>query len=296
MKVGLHLGGGSVMRTAAGVRQVAETAEELGYDAILTGDHIAIPKDIKAEYPYAEFSREMGADPTSVFTTIDWVDAFAVLAMLVPVTETVRVGTSVTIVPYRHPFDMARVVASLDQASGGRVIFGAGVGWMREEFELLGLRFEERGAQTDEYLRVMRAVWTEEHPRFHGTYVQIDRDLHFAPRPVQEPHPTIWVGGESRRALRRVAEFGNGWHIGPVGIEDVRPRFDELREEMEAAGRSRDELEITWMVDPERTDTAALRAYEALGVDGLYATAVSPDPGKVCETMRVFKRKVDDTL
>ncbi len=296
MKVGLHVGGGSVMRTAAGVRKVAETAEALGYDAILTGDHIAIPKEIKAEYPYAKFSREMGAEPTSVFTTIDWVDSFAVLAMLIPVTETVRVGTSVTIVPYRHPFEMARVVASLDQASGGRVIFGAGVGWMREEFELLGLRFEERGAQTDEYLRVMQAVWTEEHPRFRGQYVQIDQDLHFAPRPVQEPHPTIWVGGESRRALRRVAEFGSGWHIGPVAIEDVRPRFDELRGAMEAAGRSYDDLEITWMVDHGRTDAAALREYQALGVDGLYVTAVSADPDEVCETMRAFKQKVDDTL
>ncbi len=296
MRVGLHVGGGAVMGTAAAVRQVGELAEELGYDAIVTGDHIAIPKKIGATYPYTKMSRSMGVEPHTVFTTIDWIDSFAVLAMLVPVTENVRLGTSVTIVPYRHPFDMARVVASLDQASSGRIVFGAGVGWMRDEFELLGLRFEERGAQTDEYLRVMQAVWTEDHPRFDGRYVQIDQDLHFAPKPYQQPHPTIWVGGESTPALRRVVEFGNGWHIGPIDIEDVRPRFDQLRELMEAAGRNYDDLEITWMVDNNRTDAAAIRAYRDLGVDGLYVTTASADPEAVCGIMRDFKKRVEDTV
>jgi probable F420-dependent oxidoreductase len=284
------------MGSAAAVRQIGGLAEELGYDAIVTGDHIAIPKEIKATYPYSKMSRSMGVEPTAVFTTIDWIDSFTVLAMLVPVTETVRLGTSVTIVPYRHPLDMARVLASLDQASRGRVIFGAGVGWMREEFELLGLRFEERGAQTDEYLRVMQAVWTEDHPRFQGKYVQIDKDLHFAPKPYQKPHPPIWVGGESKPALRRIVEFGAGWHIGLVEIEDLRPRFDELRGLMEAGGRSYDDLEITWMVDNSRTDAAALRAYRDLGVHGLFVTTASPDADAVCGIMRDFKRRVEDTV
>lgn len=296
MRLGLHVGGGSVMGSASAVRQIGELAEELGYDAIVTGDHIAIPKEIKATYPYSKMSRSMGVEPTAVFTTIDWIDTFTVLAMLVPVTKTVRLGTSVTIVPYRHPFDMARVVASMDQASSGRIIFGAGVGWMREEFELLGLRFEERGAQTDEYLRVMQAVWTEDNPRFKGKYVQIDKDLHFAPKPFQKPHPTIWVGGESKRALRRVVEFGAGWHIGPVDIEDVRPRFAELRQLMDAGGRSYDDLEITWMVDNTRSDAAALRAYRDLGVHGLYVTTASPNADEVCGIMREFKKKVENSV
>ena len=113
--------------------------------------------------------------PYSVFTSMEWMDAFTVLALLIPVTKTVRLGTSVTIVPYRHPLEMARVVASLDVASGGRMIFGAGVGWMADEFELLGVPYKERAPRTREYIAVMKEVWTNETPRFDGKFVQINR-------------------------------------------------------------------------------------------------------------------------
>jgi alkanesulfonate monooxygenase SsuD/methylene tetrahydromethanopterin reductase-like flavin-dependent oxidoreductase (luciferase family) len=191
---------------------------------------------------------------------------------------------------------MARVVASLDVASGGRIIFGVGVGWMQEEFDLLGVPYTERAPRTREYLRVMKEVWTNESPRFNGKYVQIDKDLHFAPKPTQKPHPPIWVGGESTPALKRVVEFGQGWHIGPVDIEDVRPRFDELKGLMDAAGRNYADLEITWMVDNSRTDAAAIRAYRDLGVHGLYVTAASADPNEVCAIMREFPKKVQDAV
>ena len=296
MRYGLHVGGGAVMGKSSAAQQIGELAEELGYDGIVTGDHITIPKEIGSTYPYTKLAESMGYNPYAVFTTMDWLDAFTVLGLLVPVTKTVRLGTSVTIVPYRHPLDMARVVASLDVASGGRIIFGAGVGWMREEFELLGVPYKERAPRTREYLRVMQEVWSADSPRFDGQYVQIDKDLHFAPRPVQKPHPPIWVGGESTPALKRVVEFGAGWHIGPVDIEDVRPRFDELRGLMEAAGRKYDELEITWMVDTTRTDAAAIRAYRDLGVHGLYVTAASADPDEVCAIMRDFPKKVQDAV
>lgn len=296
MRYGLHVGGGAVMGKGSAAQQIGELAEELGYDGIVTGDHITIPKEIGSTYPYTKLAESMGYNPYAVFTTMDWLDAFTVLGLLVPVTKTVRLGTSVTIVPYRHPLDMARVVASLDVASGGRIIFGAGVGWMREEFELLGVPYKERAPRTREYLRVMQEVWSADSPRFDGQYVRIDKDLHFAPRPVQKPHPPIWVGGESTPALKRVVEFGAGWHIGPVDIEDVRPRFDELRGLMEAAGRNYDELEITWMVDTTRTDAAAIRAYRDLGVHGLYVTATSADPDEVCAIMREFPKKVQDAV
>ena len=296
MRYGLHVGGGAVMGKGSAAQQIGELAEELGYDGIVTGDHITIPKEIGSAYPYTKLAESMGYDPYAVFTTMDWMDAFTVLGLLVPVTKTVRLGTSVTIVPYRHPLDMARVVASLDVASGGRIIFGAGVGWMREEFELLGVPYKERASRTREYLRVMQEVWSSDNPRFDGKYVQIDKDLHFAPKPIQKPHPTIWVGGESTPALKRVVEFGSGWHIGPVDIEDIRPRFDELRGLMEAAGRNYTELEITWMVDTTRTDAAAIRAYRDLGVHGLYVTAASADPDEVCAIMREFPKKVQDAV
>jgi probable F420-dependent oxidoreductase len=296
MRYGLHLGGGAALRTATAVRQIGELAEELGYDALVTGDHITIPKQIGSAYPYAKLAKSLGYDPYAVFTTIDWLDAFTVLALLIPVTQKVRLGTSVTIVPYRHPLEMARVVATLDVVSGGRVIFGAGIGWMEEEFRLLGVPFTERAARTREYIAVMKEVWSKETPRFNGKFVQIDQDLYFAPRPLQKPHPPIWVGGESTPALKRVVEFGDGWHLGPIALEEVKPRFAQLRELMEKAGRDFAKLEITSMVDSRRLSVADIRAYRDLGVQGLYAVAPGPDPQSVLKVLREFPKQVQDAV
>ncbi len=296
MRYGVHLGGAAALRTVDGAKQIGELVEELGYDGVLTGDHITIPKQIASEYPYTKFSRSLGADPYAVFTTIDWLDAFTVLAVLIPLTKKVRLGTSVTIVPYRHPLEMARVVATLDVVSGGRIIFGAGVGWMEEEFRLLDVPFTERATRTREYLAVMKEVWTKESPRFAGKFVQIDKDLHFAPRPVQQPHPPIWVGGESTPALKRVVEFGDGWHIGPVALEDVKPRFAELRTLMEKAGRDFSTVEITSMVDSRMLSAADIRAYRDLGVTGLYAVAPGPQVASVLKVLRDFPKKVQDAV
>lgn len=296
MRYGVHLGGAAALRTAAAVKQIGELTEELGYDVILTGDHITIPKQIGSEYPYAKLATSLGYNPYAVFTTIDWLDAFTVLALLIPVTQKVRLGTSVTIVPYRHPLEMARVVATLDVVSGGRVIFGAGVGWMEEEFRLLGIPFSERAPRTREYLAVMKEVWTKESPRFNGKFVQIDQDLHFAPKPLQNPHPPIWIGGESTPALKRVVEFGEGWHLGPVALEEVKPRFAELRGLMEKAGKDFSKLEITSMVDMRTLSAARIREYRDLGVQGLHVVAPGPEPQSVLKVLRDFPKMVQDAI
>jgi probable F420-dependent oxidoreductase len=292
MKYGVHLGGGAALRTPGAAQQIGQLAEELGYDGILTGDHITIPKSISSTYPYTKLAEQQGYNPYAVFTTIDWLDAFTVLGLLVPVTEKVRLGPSVIIVPYRHPLEMARVIASLDVASGGRIVFGVGVGWMEEEFQLLGVPYKERASRTREYIQVMKEVWTKENPRFHGKYVHIDRDLHFAPKPHHKPHPPIWVGGESLPALKRVVEFGDGWHIGPVSLEEVKPKFAQLRELMATAGRDISQIEITAMVDTRVVSAADIRAYRDLGVTGLYVVAPGPAPTSVTTTMREFADKV----
>jgi probable F420-dependent oxidoreductase len=296
MKYGLHLGGGAALRSKAAVQQIGQLAEELGYDAIVTGDHITIPKQIASQYPYRKQAEALGYNPYAVFTTIDWLDAFTVLALLIPVTEKVRLGTSVTIIPYRHPLEMARVVATLDVVSGGRIIFGAGIGWMAEEFRLLGVPFEERAARTREYIAVMKEVWGQETPHFTGKFVQIEQDLYFAPKPLQRPHPPIWVGGESLPALKRVVEFGDGWHIGPIALEEIKSSFARLRELMAAAGRDFSQLEITSMVDNRVLSPADIRAYRDVGVHGLYGVAPGPDPASVLTVMREFAKKVQDAV
>jgi hypothetical protein len=142
MKYGVHVFGGAALRTKAAVQQIGQLADELGYDAIMTGDHITIPKQIVSTYPYEKQAEMLGDNPYTMFTNIDWLDVFTVLALLIPVTEKVRLGTSVTIIPYRHPLETARVVATLDVASCGRIILGAGIGWMTEEFRLLGITLQ----------------------------------------------------------------------------------------------------------------------------------------------------------
>ncbi len=296
MKYGVHLGGGAALRTPGAARQIGQLAEELGYDGILTGDHITIPKSISSTYPYHKLAEQQGYNPYAVFTTIDWLDAFTVLGLLVPVTEKVRLGPSVIIVPYRHPLEMARMIASLDVASGGRIVFGVGVGWMEEEFQLLGVPYKERASRTREYIQVMKEVWTQENPRFNGKYVQIDRDLHFAPKPHHKPHPPIWVGGESLPALKRVVEFGDGWHIGPVSLEEVKPKFAQLRELMATAKRDLSQIEITSMVDTRMVSAADIRTYRDLGVTGLYVVAPGPDPASVTKIMREFAEKVKNAV
>ena len=148
-------------------------------------------------------------------------DQLTVLAFLAGQTQTIHQVTSVIIVPHRNPLVAAKVLATLDVLSRGRLIVGVGVGWMREEFEALGLPpFAERGAVTDEYIRAFKELWTSDNPSFEGKYCRFS-EITFLPKPVQKPHPPIWVGGESRRAMRRTAQLANGWY--PIGANPQYP-------------------------------------------------------------------------
>jgi probable F420-dependent oxidoreductase len=148
-------------------------------------------------------------------------EQITLLSYIAGQTSKIRLVTSVLIVPHRNPLIAAKSLATLDLLSGGRLVVGVGVGWMREEFQALGLPpFEERGAVTDEYIRAFKVLWTEDDPHFQGKYISFD-DISFLPKPVQKPHPPIWVGGESRPALRRTAELADGWY--PLGSNPTFP-------------------------------------------------------------------------
>jgi alkanesulfonate monooxygenase SsuD/methylene tetrahydromethanopterin reductase-like flavin-dependent oxidoreductase (luciferase family) len=142
----------------------------------------------------------------------------------------------------------------------------------------------------------MKEVWSNDTPRFSGNFVQIEQALYFAPKPLQRPHPPIWVGGESTSALKRVVEFGDGWHIGLIGLEAIKPKFAQLRVLMAAAGRDFSHLEITSMVDNRALSATEVRAYRDIGVTGLYVVAPGPDPKSVLSLMREFAKKVQDAL
>ncbi|NQW17673.1 MAG: TIGR03619 family F420-dependent LLM class oxidoreductase [Chloroflexi bacterium] len=183
----------------------AQFAEAAGFDFILTGDHIALTPEVMVDYPAPYY------EP---FTTLAWIAAK---------TRRIKLGFSVIVVPYRHPALLAHLASSLDQLSGGRLIVGVGVGWAESEFEVLGMPFNERGATTDEFLTALKLLWTNDAASFNGKYVSF-KDVSVSPRPLQLPHPPIWVGGSSKRAMKRAVLHGDAWH--PIG-----PRMDWLRDQ-----------------------------------------------------------------
>ena len=223
---------------------------------------------------------------------MEWLDPFDTMAFLAGITEKVRLGISVLIVPYRHPFDMARRVATVDVLSGGRFVLGIGVGWLEDEFRLLQIPFKERAQRTREYIQVMKLLWTQEKPRFNGKFVQVNEDLNLLPYPLQKPHPPIWVGGESQPALKRVAEFGDGWHIGLVLPERIPQKLQELKQLMEKAGRDFSKLELTALADPNRLKESEIRTYHTAGVHVLYMLPLSSDHRAVINDMRSFAQKM----
>jgi len=223
MEYGFTMPGRGPLATPERLGIIARKGEEFGFDALLTGDHILVPKNISSPYPYTEGGEFPGS------SSGESMEQITLLSYIAGQTSKIRLVTSVLIVPHRNPLIAAKSLATLDVLSGGRLVVGVGVGWMLEEFEALGLPpFEERGAVTDEYIRAFKVLWTEDDPHFEGKYISFD-DITFLPKPVQKPHPPIWVGGESRPALRRTAELADGWY--PLGSNPTFPMGtpDELK-------------------------------------------------------------------
>ena len=203
------------LATAENLVRFATEGEAMGFGYATFSDHIVIPTDIQARYPYSD-TGEFPAGGRG-----DWHEQLTAIAFVAAKTSRLRFVTSVMVVPHRPAVLTAKVISTIDILSGGRITVGCGVGWLKEEFEAVGTPpFTERGAATDEYLQAFRALWTEERPRFEGKYVRF-ADIVFAPKPVQKPHPPLWIGGESPAALRRVARLGDGWY--PIGVNPAHP-------------------------------------------------------------------------
>ncbi|HJW70230.1 MAG TPA: TIGR03619 family F420-dependent LLM class oxidoreductase, partial [Candidatus Binatia bacterium] len=194
------------------LRDVAEAADELGYHVVFAAEHLVYPQEIRTPYPYGGRFPFAVTDPVlDVPTTLAWAAA---------VTKHVRLGASVMVLPYHEPVALAKALTTIDVLSGGRLMVGVASGWLREEFDLLGVPFHERGARTDEYLAVLRALWTEERVTFRGRFVRLE-EAAFFPKPIQKPHPPIWIGGASAAAFRRIAHLGDCWLAVPRSPADL---------------------------------------------------------------------------
>ena len=290
------------------LRSLAQRAEDLGFDSIWVSDHIILPREVSSFYPYA-------ADGVATFRADQpYYEPIATLNFLAGCTHRVRLGTHVLILPYRNPVLTAKMLATLDVLSGGRVILGAGVGWMEEEFRALGLdNFDQRGAVSNEYLRIFKELWTQEQPEFHGEFYDV-AGAGFLPKPVQQPHPPIWIGGHTGPAIRRAAEFGDGWM--PIGLrppailepEEMAAKIARLRRLTVQAGRPEDAVTpcFSTSVAFDQTPVASrqmmtgrpeqiaadLRQYQDLGVQNFILGFPPDSVAGQREAMEQFSREV----
>ena len=242
----------------------AQRIEAAGFAALWVPEHVVFLADYASDYPYSDDGKLPG-EPEGVL------DPFAALTFVAAHTSTIRLATGVCLVPQRQPIYTAKMVADLDYLSGGRVDFGIGIGWLEEEFDALGMDFATRAKRTNEYVAAMKALWTESPASFSGETVSFS-NVHFNPKPVQAPHPPIFVGGESKPALRRVATFADGWYgfdLDPAGFADGLVRLDE---HLEAAGRSRSDIKCYVSPGRRRPDLEMIEAYEEAGADQVVVT------------------------
>ena len=262
MEIGLFTPLGNGNASAEIMRTLGREAEDRGFESIWVAEHVVLFDDYESQYPYAADGRFPGGGDTGLL------EPLTALTYLAAVTDRIRLGTGICLVPQRNPVYTAKQVVDLDNLSGGRVDFGIGIGWLEEEFDALNTPFARRGKRTDEYLQVMRSLWTEEVSSFTGELYDLP-PCRMYPKPVQAPHPPVHVGGESDAALRRAARFGQGWYTFnrlPADLAEPLATLDAL---LAAEGRSRadDDFQLTVCPYFQPVDAAALEAYAEAGVD-----------------------------
>ena len=289
MEIGCHLPVFGGAATREGVLTVASKVEELGFDSLWVSDHVVIPWHIDSRYPY----NATGDFPLAPGT--DFLEPLTALTLAAAVTSRVRLGTSVLVLPHRHPVLTAKMLATLDHLAPGRVILGAGVGWMREEIELFGVPYARRGAWTDEAIAIMRACWRDERVSHRGEFFRFE-DLGVRPRPVRGTIP-IWIGGHTDRALRRVATLGDGWHAAFPTPAALGEGIARLREACRTAKRDVATLTISARLGlsakrPAAEMVAELRALRELGVGHLIVEPRQRDVGEMVETYERFAGEV----
>lgn len=224
------------------VLALARQAEEVGFDSIWLADHVAFPVTFSSEYPYSE----KGGFPTKLNDPL--LEPIATIGVLVGTTKRVKIGTAVLVMPYRNPLLLARMLVTLDNFSGGRLILGAGVGWLEEEFEVLGNHdFKRRGKATDEALAIFKAISAGGEVGYEGeTYAFAP--VFSAPGSVQRPHPPVLIGGLADAALKRVVRHGDGWLAVTVSPERISERLTTLRGLMGEAGRRYEDLSLVYKI------------------------------------------------
>ncbi|MBI4589493.1 MAG: LLM class F420-dependent oxidoreductase [Candidatus Rokubacteria bacterium] len=312
MNFGFSLPGRGPLAKPDLILKLAQKADQLGYSSLFVTDHVVLPTASASAYPY---------HPTGQFpggARQDYLEPLTLISYLAAATKKIRLGTSVLVVPYRNPLVTAKMLATLDVLSRGRLILGCGVGWLREEFAALAAPpFGERGKVTDEYLRLMRECWSKDEIQFHGRYYRVS-DIVCLPKPIQKPGIPIWIGGHTDGALRRAGELGDGWH--PIGLRppallhpsEYAEKVKQIHAWAARAGRNPKSIALTFRapmeVWPNRAKPPAgdrqlfrgtaeqviadIREYQALGVTHFVFDPTAPDPKAHAANMERFAEDV----
>jgi probable F420-dependent oxidoreductase len=267
---------------------VARKAEELEFDSLWIPEHIMLPVKYQSPYPYSSSGR-MPAPPETPLH-----DPMLALAFVAGITTKVKLATGIYVLPIRNPFTTAKAVASLDVLSGGRFIFGVGIGWLEEEFAAVGMNFKDRAMRTREYVGLMKELFTRDDPVYRGKSVAIE-GFRFMPKPVQKPHPPFVFGGHTEPSLKRAARLGDGWYGIAESVEEIRAVIERLRGHERALDRGT-QLELT--ISPRLGEPLAVehvRQFAAMGVSRILLGA-GPATRDQIAAMERFRADVMDKL
>ncbi|MEE9280162.1 MAG: LLM class F420-dependent oxidoreductase [Myxococcota bacterium] len=274
MRIGLFVPFASPLCTPDYIEAVGRAAEERGFDSLWVAEHVVLFDEYSSSYPYSEDGRIPAGGEAGIL------EPFTSLAYLAAVTERIRLGTGICLVPQRNPVYTAKEAAVVDWLSGGRLDLGIGVGWLAEEFRALDVPFEHRGSRCRSYIEVMRTLWCDPVSEYKDEFYDLPACRHY-PKPVQSPHPPLHFGGESDAALRRVADVGQGWYGYNMDPEEFASRLARLDELLAERGRSRSEVQISVSPRGQAADGESLRRFHEAGADQLIVAALARDADAV---------------
>ena len=270
MRVSLFAPLVSPQNDATYVSALARGAEDRGFHSIWLGEHVVLFDDYDAEYPYEDDGKiPVGGDKGLL-------EPITALSFMAAQTTRIRLGTGICLVPQRNPVYTAKEIAAVDYLSGGRVDFGVGVGWLEEEFAALDVPFERRGARCHEYLEVIKSLWEDDVSSYSGEFYTLAPCRQY-PKPIQQPGPPIYFGGESNAALRRVAEMGDGWYGFNATAAETRCHLSRLDGFLEKRGRTRADIEVVICPYGHKLNKDRAAEYEDAGIDELVAMIVGRD-------------------
>jgi probable F420-dependent oxidoreductase len=270
MRIGLFAPLGNPFGTPEYIQTLGSAADERGFHSLWVAEHVVLFDQYASRYPYASDGRiPVGGDAGIL-------DPFPALSFLAAVTRTIRLGTGICLVPQRNPVYTAKEVASVDWLSNGRFDFGVGIGWLAEEFQALGVPFEGRATRCREYLQLMQHCWTDPVSQFEGEFYSLPPCRQY-PKPIQQPHPPIYFGGESDPALRRVADLGQGWYPFSIGPDELAERLRALDALLAKRGRKRSDIHVLVCPYMHGADIDIVKRYRDVGADQVVLMVLGRD-------------------